>query len=133
MIAVLLSATTACAPGTEFRPRLCPPNLPPVAELVVDRHGLVRWEDRQSPSCATFRPTEADVRRFFRLAGEADAGEVHMTLPESPCAASGRIRFADGSTGIWQVERYGLGWLDWPGHARVVLYCRRCRSHPWSQ
>ena len=133
MIAVLLAAATACTPGAEFRPRTCPTHLPPIAELVVERQGLARWQDPESSSCATFRPSAANVRRFFRLAGEADPHEVHMTLPESPCAATGRVRFADGSTGTWQVERYGLGWLDRPGKARVVLYCRRCRSRPWIQ
>jgi hypothetical protein len=132
MIAVLLAGAT-CTPGAEFAPRTCPPDLPPVAELVVERQGLARWQDAQDLPCATFRPTQADVRRFFRLAGEVDAREVHMTLPESACLATGRVRFADGGIGRWQVERYGLGSLNQPGKARVILYCRRCRSRRWSQ
>ena len=131
-VAALLLAA-ACTRGGEFVPRLCPAGLPPVADVVVERQGITHWRTADEPDCAGFRPRAADVRRFFRLARAADARDVHFTLPESACAVAGRVRFADGSTGTWQVERFGLGWLDRPERARVVLYCRRCRTTPWAQ
>jgi len=132
-VAALLLAAGACTPGGEFVPRLCPTGLPPVAEVVVERQGIARWSPSDEPPCATFQPGAAEVRRFFRHARAADPREVHFTLPESACVAAGRVRFADGSTGTWQVERFGLGWLDRPGRARVTLYCVRCRARPWAQ
>lgn len=120
-LAALLLAAAACTPGGEFVPRLCPAGLPPVVEVVVERQAIVRWSPSDEPPCAAFRPGAAEVRRLFRHARAADPREVHFTLPESACAAAGRVRFADGSTGTWQVERFGLGWLDRRGGARHAL------------
>jgi hypothetical protein len=136
MLAVLTSATllaTSCVPGDEFHPALCASGLPPITNLRIDQHGIRLWQSPDEPPCRTFRVSRRDIRRFLRYAGQADPHDVHMTLPESACAARGRVRFADGSSGRWQVDRFALGWLDRGGHARVTLYCRRCTTRPWLQ
>lgn len=133
-LAVMLSAMTGCTPGGEFEPRLCPTGLPKVVAVHVEQDGIALWQETDGePRCAGFRPTPSDIRRFLALAGSADRREVHFTLPESPCVARGRVRFVDGGSGRWQVDRMGNGLLDRPGRARVTLYCRRCRSSPWNQ
>ncbi len=132
--ALILWAMTGCTPGGEFEPRLCPTRLLRVAAVQVERAGIARWpETYGEPRCAGFRPTPADIRWFLAHAGSADPYEVHMTLPESPCVARGRVRFAGGGGGRWQVDPAGNGVLDRPGRPRITLYCRRCRSRPWIQ
>lgn len=73
---------------------------------------------------------EADVGLFFRGARKAYARAVHFTLSESPCVVQGHVRFADGTDGRWQIDRFALGWLDRPGYLRTILYCRSCRRMP---
>lgn len=133
-LAVMLWAMTGCTPGGEFEPRLCPTRLPTVTAVQIERDGIARWQETDGePRCAGFRPTPADIRRFLAHAGSADPHDVHMTLPESPCVTRGRVRFVGGGSGRWQVDRAGNGLIDRPGRARITLYCRRCRSRPWSQ
>lgn len=137
MLGVLIAAMaiqSGCTAGDEFRPPLCPTGLPAIAEVRVEQHGVTRWRnDGDEPPCALFIVDDADMRRFFRRARQADPRDVHATLPESACAVRGSVRFADGSEGQWQVNRYGLGWLDRQGRDRLTLYCRTCRTRPWSQ
>lgn len=138
MLALLLSVLAAsagpCARGGEFEPPLCPTGLTRIVALRSEVRGFAIWpEDALDSPCHGFVLTETDARRFFRGAREADALAVHYTLPESPCVVQGHVRFADGTDGRWQIDRYALGWLDRPGRPRMILYCRRCRRAPWMQ
>ncbi len=129
-----VAASAGCTAGSEFRPRLCPTDLPPIAEARVVQQGVSRWENAgDEPPCTMFRVGDADIRRFFRRARQADPRDIHATLPESACVVRGSVRFADGSEGQWQVDRYGAGWLDRDGRERLTLYCRACRNAPWAQ
>lgn len=129
-----LFAAAGCTPGREFEPALCPARLPAIVAVRVERRGVARWRKTGGePPCAGFRPTAADVRRFLARAGRADPHDVHMTLPESACVASGSVRFTGGGSGRWQVDCFANGWLDRPGRARITLYCRACRARPWMQ
>lgn len=126
-----MATFSGCTSGSEYRPRLCPSNLPPIVEVRILQQGVTLWHDKgDGPPCSTFTVRDADIRRFFRRAWQADPRDVHATLPESACAVRGRVRFADGSNGEWQVDRYGLGWLDRKGRQRLTLYCRTCRNLP---
>lgn len=138
MLAILLSllaaTTSPCSQGGELEPPLCPTGLARVAYLGIEKQGVAIWPtDALDPPCRGFNLTEADARGFFRQARKADASAVHSTLPESPCVVRGYVRFADGTDGHWQIDRFALGWLDRPGHPRMTLYCRRCRRAPWAQ
>ncbi|MFD1950448.1 hypothetical protein ACFSGX_06670 [Sphingomonas arantia] len=130
---VALLAATACTSGSEFEPPLCPAQLPAVAEIRIEEQGATLWKTTGEPPCADFRPTLADVRSFFRGAKSADRRDVHYTLSESGCVARGAVRFADGSRGRWQVDRFALGWLDRAGRPRLTLYCPQCHRRPWRQ
>jgi hypothetical protein len=133
LISALLTAALGCTHGSEFEPPLCPAHLPAVAAVRIERQGFARWPRSDEPACTGFRLTDEDVRRFFRHARQADARDVHYTLPESACVARGTIRFVNGGSGRWQIDRFGLGWLDRAGQVGITLYCRSCRTHPWAQ
>ncbi|WP_458095905.1 hypothetical protein [Roseomonas sp. WA12] len=129
----VLAAAGSCTAGDEFEPPLCPTGLPPVTSVRIEKQGVAIWTDPDGASCRGFRLSERQVRRFFRNARQAEAAAVHYTLPESPCSVLGRVMFADGSAGSWRLDRFGLGWLDRAGSGRMVLYCRGCRTAPWTQ
>ncbi|WP_260599972.1 hypothetical protein [Sphingomonas endolithica] len=134
LLALLLGAGPACTPGSEFEPPLCPTRLPRVTAIRVSAQGVVLWKEIEPAfPCRRFRLNEAHVRRYLRDARQADRAAVHYTLAESNCAVRGTVRFADGTDGQWQIDRYALGWLDRPGHARMTLYCRGCEGAPWGQ
>lgn len=134
ILALAMLAASVCTAGDEYHPRLCPNNLPKITEIEIENQGVALWANTgNEPPCNAFHVSEADMRRFFRRAGQADPHEIHMTLPESACAARGRAKFADGTEGHWQVDRFATGWLDRPGHARMSMYCRACQKQPWLQ
>ena len=130
---IVLAGAGPCTDGSEFEPPLCPPGLPPIASVRIERQGVAIWTEPDGASCRQFRLSERQVRRFFRDARQAEAEAVHHTLPESPCSALGQVVFANGSVGSWRLDRYGLGWLDRPDGRKMVLYCRECRTFPWQQ
>ena len=102
---VALALAAGCSPGGEFEPPLCPNRLPPVTAIKIEEQGVALWRDPDpGPPCTLFRLRESDVLRFLRDAGRADPHDVHYTLPESPCAVRGRVRFADGSHGQRRID-----------------------------
>ena len=134
IVAVSLAAMGGpCSAGGEFEPPLCPTGLARVAEVRIEAQGVAIWQDADSSSCPGFRLDAAHVRRFFRGARRAAPRDVHFTLPESPCVVLGHVGFADGTGGRWSIDRHGLGWLDRPGRPRLTLYCRGCRTRPWTR
>jgi hypothetical protein len=133
-LVAMIAAGTACTAGGEFEPPLCPTGLARVAAVRTQDQGQTLWKEAApAPPCDRFRLSEAQVKRFFRLARKADPRAVHFTLPESPCVVRGTARFADGSHGVWQIDQFALGWLDRPRHPRMTLYCKACGEAPWSQ
>lgn len=128
----LAAAHSGCTRGSESEPPLCPARLPAIRSLTVDRTGVRAYPEPDTPSCAGFRPSAAQVRRFLAAAGTTDAQSADATLDRSPCQASGRVTFADGRSGRWTIEQLRVGTLTLPGRPPLLLYCRGCRERPFA-
>ncbi len=131
-LVALASATTACTPGSEYEPPVCPIRLPAIAALAIERTGAQAYREPGGPaSCSSFRPTSDQIKAFLAKAGSVDPQAADATLDRSPCFASGRVRFADGRVARWRAEQLRVGTLAFPGRAEMLLYCRTCRAKPF--
>jgi len=132
LILAALVAQIGCTPGTENEPPLCPTRLPAIRSITIEETGVRLYPDPDGPaSCAGFRPTRAQVRRYLMRALTTDAMSAHATLDRSPCQANGRVRLADGRVARWTIELYRVGRLDFPGQPSMLLYCPQCRERPF--
>ncbi|MEO8921562.1 MAG: hypothetical protein ABI330_01805 [Caldimonas sp.] len=83
--------------------------------------------------CATFRPSEMQIRRFLANAKQvSQRGFLHET-DWSACYATGHAQFRGGARAEWMVQRYGAGYLTIDG-TRYYLACSRCQlgNPQWS-
>lgn len=80
-----------------------------VESLRIDRVGQVDENLKNefaAKACRKFRPTTAQIIRFFNRAYPVEA---YVTTNErySPCYATGSLRFSDGSFGQWVLYSSG--------------------------
>jgi hypothetical protein len=122
----------SCTAGSEFEPPVCAAQLPGIRSVVITANGITAWTDSEEANCATFKLSDRQVRTYLTHAGKVDAQAAHHTLSESPCQATGTVRFTDGSSGTWWIDRYRRGGLTRPGQPDMMLYCPRCRTKPFA-
>lgn len=121
-----------CTQAAEDEPVLCPLRLPAPRAIVVEKTAQQAWQEKVQPvSCRSFVVTAATVGQYLRRARRTDAQSVHFTLAESPCYASGRVRFADGRVAQWRIDQFAIGKLRFGDGKSVVLYCPACRGKPF--
>jgi hypothetical protein len=128
-----IAALHGCTKGSEFEPSLCPSQLPAIADVTIRQFGVRDYpEQRGEPPCTDFRPTKAQVIRYLSKARTTSFQSADATLDRLPCRASGTVRFVDGTSGQWWIERLGVATLAQPGHEDVLLYCRECTEPPFA-
>lgn len=124
-------ASSNCSPGSEFEPSLCASDLPPISQITI-RHNAVRSAQvSEAAHCDGFAVSDVQLRMYFSAALQVDSNDAHHTLDWSPCHASGDIRFADGSVGVWSVSQTRVGSLSIAGGDAITLYCPRCTFPPF--
>lgn len=132
ILALAMAADTHCTHGGEDEPPLCPTHLPAISAVTIEQTGARAYAESGGPaSCAVFRPTRAQVRRYLTEARSTDAQSADATLDRSPCYSSGQVRFADGRAGRWKIEQLRVGSLVLTGRQPMLLYCRTCRMRPF--
>lgn len=98
-----------------------------VKAVTIMQHGLSEHDDdRARKLCKAFNPRIAQVRKFLQQAKEVDS-RVHTHDRYSPCYATGKVEFSDGSEGEWQIHSGRTGILKIARGEAVVLYCKTCR------
>lgn len=132
LLALASPAQAGCTRGTEAEPPLCPTHLPALRSVTITATGARAYAEPDGPrSCAPFRPSMTQVRRFLVIARTTDARSADATLDRSPCFAGGVARFADRRTAVWRIEQLGMGTLTFAGRPPMLLYCRTCRARPF--
>lgn len=126
------SPAQSCTAGSEFEPPVCAAQLPKVRSVTITANGITAWADPEEKNCASFKLNDRQVRTYFSRAGKVDPRAAHFTLSESPCQAKGTVRFADGSSGTWWIDRFRRAGLTRPGKPDIMLYCPRCQNKPFA-
>lgn len=81
-----------------------------------------------SEACERFRPTAAQVQRFFRLARPVPR-RFGLHERYAPCYATGTVEISRFGTVHWTLSSGGVGSLKWDEGEYVHLYWRK---NPWS-
>lgn len=98
-----------------------------VKAVTIMQHGLSEHgDDYARKLCKAFNPRIAQVRKFLRQAKEVDS-RIHTHDRYSPCYATGKVEFSNGSKGEWQIHSGRTGILKTADGQAVVLYCKTCR------
>jgi hypothetical protein len=122
-LAAMAQVAAGCSQAMDDAPLLCPTGLAAVRSLVVEKVAQRAWLEKvQPPNCEAFAPDAAVMRRYLAQARRTDAGAVHHVLAESPCQASGRVRFADGRRAQWSVDQLGVGKLRFADGSTLLLF-----------
>jgi hypothetical protein len=136
LLAVLLAglAFAARADGDPYeggarqdKPR--PGALPAIQGLVISETGALSTTlsgDETEQDCARFRPTEPQLRRYFRQARRVSFKAYTHDLDASRCHAAGELKLANGSTAAWRVDREGRGLVTLPGRGNLYFHCANC-------
>ena len=125
-------ATDHCTKGSEFEPPLCPLILPKISKVtIVENAAKSPAEQDNSVTCTSFSVKESQVRRYFSKAKVTNESDAHHTLDWSPCYASGKIFFNDGTTGDWSVNQFRGGSLVIGDGKKMILYCPQCKFRPF--
>lgn len=120
-----------CTKGSELEPPLCPLVLPNIDKITIVENAQKSTLQRDDSDCSTFALAESHVRRYFSEAKLTNENDAHYTLDWSPCYASGKVSFADGSFGEWSVNRLRSGTLAMSNGKKMVLYCPSCQFSPF--
>jgi hypothetical protein len=102
-----------------------------VKSVDITRNGL--WTDHVSSDetpehCAGFILRLADVREYFRVSRRASLKEYGHDLDMSRCHAIGRIRFANGDRGEWEIDRARRGSVRLSDGRMLYFYCEACQA-----
>ena len=125
-------AKERCTKGSEFEPPLCPLRLPKISKVtIVENAAKSPAEQSSAVVCGGFMVKEEHVRRFFAKAKSTDENDAHHTLDWSPCYASGKVFFRDGSAGEWSIDQFRQGSLVTAEGKKTVLYCPDCKFKPF--
>lgn len=102
-----------------------------VTSVVIEESGLnIQPGDASlSEGCKSFRPTVAQIKRYFSRAYAIDAGP-YMHERYSPCYAIGKVKFSDRTSGEFQLRSSGIASLTWSyGGRSVDLLYKRNKWH----
>lgn len=121
-----------CTPASEFQPAVCPTGLPKIRSVTIATNAATAYADADEPKCDSFRLDPKIVTGYLTRAGKVDPQEAHHTLDVSPCHATGTVRFGDGSSGEWRIDRYRVGHLTRKGQPDLMLFCPDCKAKPFA-
>ena len=125
-------AAGPCTKATEYEPSLCPLQIPKIGKVtIVENAAKSPAEKDIAVTCASFSVNEEQVRRYFSMSKVTDESDAHHTLDWSPCYASGKMLFSDGSTGDWSVSQFRTGSLVIKDGKKMFLYCPQCKFKPF--
>ncbi|MFT3930653.1 MAG: hypothetical protein QM709_10205 [Spongiibacteraceae bacterium] len=125
-------AEEKCTEGSEFEPPLCPSAYTKVAEVKIIKNAEKLAADKSSDiNCDGFVLTEPLVRKYFELAKTTNENDAHHALDWSPCISKGQIIFADGKSGVWEINQFRVGSLTVSDKKKVVLFCPQCVFPPF--
>ena len=141
LLAALLCTASGCAvgedrctKGSDFEPPLCAMHLPKISKIsIVENAAKSPIEKDATIDCGGFTLSEAQVRRYLSFAKSANESDAHHTLDWSPCYASGKVIFADGTRGTWTISESRTGSLAMDGGKDIFLYCPTCTFKPFWQ
>lgn len=102
-----------------------------VSSLSIDAAGQVDkslQNEFAASACKKFRPTKAQVIRFFNRAYPVEA---YVTTNDrySPCYATGALRFSDGSFGQWVLYSSGTAMFTFNKGDVVYLLHKQNKWH----
>ncbi len=94
-----------------------------IRALKIEKTGLDFGKDLRNPPdmCKTFKPTRAQVKRFFEKAYPIP--DIVVTKDRyTPCHATGTIEFSDGFAGTWIVYSAGTAVLEFDFGGSTALF-----------
>ncbi len=102
-----------------------------VSTVTVEQAGQTSAPDDPltRDACKNFKPTVAQLKRFFSRAAPIDGRFVAHDY-YSPCHSDGAISFPDGSSGRWRVYSSGTASLTWASSDNTV-YLYNGRNNGW--
>ncbi|WP_263140766.1 hypothetical protein [Pseudomonas sp. RIT-PI-AD] len=116
--------------GTE--PSLKPAGLAAVQRLEITQNAArAKGPESDQADCSGFVVDEAAVRRFFDKTQAVEADDYWHTLDWSPCYASGKVEFVDGSKAVWSLHQLQAGSVVFEDGRETYLYCPECRWKPF--
>jgi hypothetical protein len=98
----------------------------PVASVVIKENATKALAGKDMPDdCTRFVVTPRQIRQYFQRAKPVSRRDFMHELDWSPCMAIGELKLADGRSGLWSVQQYGLGtlYIDRRSH---YFHCEKC-------
>jgi hypothetical protein len=123
-----------CEGGEKYaEPR---PHASKVKSVEVTRNGL--WGDDVSSDetpedCSHFVLHAGDVREYFRLSRRASFREYVHDLDMSRCHVQGRVRFANGDRGEWEIDRARRGRVRLSDGRALYFFCEACKARAFDE
>lgn len=77
-----------------------------VQEIEIKESGI--YDQGEEDFCEAFKPTKNQLILFFKVAKEAREYGTAFHEYDSPCLASGKVSFKDGTSGDWKLRSSGL-------------------------
>lgn len=97
-----------------------------VASVVITENATKALAGKDMPDdCTRFVVTPQQIRQYFQRAKPVSRRDFVHELDWSPCMAIGDLKLADGRTGRWSVQQYGLGTL-YIDHRSHYFHCEKC-------
>lgn len=62
-------------------------------------------------ACKKFKPTKEQIIHYFKMSEEANGSGSWLHEYYSPCISRGTVVFKDGSSGMWNIQSSGLGFV----------------------
>lgn len=62
-------------------------------------------------ACKKFKPTKEQIIHYFKMSEEASGSGNWLHEYYSPCISKGEVFFKDGSSGKWNIQSSGLGFV----------------------
>jgi len=79
----------------------------------LDSHDETRRAEYQYEkiACEKFKPTKEQIINYFKISEEASGSGDWLHEYYSPCISRGKVTFKDGSSGNWNIQSSGLGFV----------------------
>jgi outer membrane lipoprotein-sorting protein len=77
--------------------------------------------------------SQNDVREFFRRARRVSYKEYAHDLDMSRCHVTGKVVFANGDRGEWNIDRERRGLLTLSDGRNVYFYCKSCGAKAFGE
>lgn len=104
---------------------LCPLQARTVNHINIEKTGSIysgHNNENEKIACKLFRPKQKQLVRFFSLASESKESGTLLHEYYSPCFAAGTVVFDDGSSGRWNLQSSGLGFVFFNTGEQAVFF-----------